>query len=102
MSINVRINRPSPVRIQGTTTFVGSASVQVRFEEIKSIANSAVILAQAAFDTANTKYSSSGGHIYGDVIVDNDLIVDNDILVRNGIYANTVYLPAQTIDAGSF
>ena len=91
MAINVRINQPAPVRIHGTTTFVGSPSIQSELEQIKNIANNAVLIAQGAYDTANTKYDKTGGHVYGNVIVDNNLTV-----------ANTIIADTETIDAGTF
>ena len=91
MAINVRINQPSPVRIHGTTTFVGSSTVQTQIEEIRNVANNALLVAQNASDTANTKYDKTGGHVYGNVIVDNNLIV-----------SNTIIADTETIDAGSF
>jgi hypothetical protein len=47
-------------------------------------ANSANVLAQAAFNSSNTKFSSSGGSISGDVSVTGNLTV-----VGQTIYANT-------------
>ena len=105
MAINVRINQPPPVRIHGTTTFVGSSAIQTQLEEIRLLANTALvvaqnsanttntalIVAQDAYATANSKYDKTGGHVYGDVIVDNNLTV-----------ANTIFAITETIDAGSF
>ena len=66
-------------------------------------ANSANVLAQAAFNTANTKYASSGGEISGDVTITGNLVVqgtqfttstqtlaiaDNMIYLNNAISAN--------------
>jgi hypothetical protein len=47
-------------------------------------ANSANVLAQAAFDSSNTKFASTGGSITGDVSVTGNLTV-----VGQTIYANT-------------
>jgi len=58
-------------------------------------ANSANVLAQAAFDNANTKFSTSGGTISGDVIVSgnintNKLISSGNVFGTN-IIANTKF-----------
>jgi hypothetical protein len=50
-------------------------------------ANSANVLAQAAFNAANTKFSSSGGTITGDTVVTGNLTVTG-----TQFYANTVNL----------
>ena len=47
-------------------------------------ANSANVLAQAAFDIANTKFSSSGGTITGDTVVTGNLTITGAT-----VYANT-------------
>ncbi len=47
-------------------------------------ANSANVIAQAAFDNSNTKFSSSGGSISGDVSVTGNLTI-----IGQTIYANT-------------
>jgi len=91
MAINVRINQPPQVRVSGTTTFIGSSSVQAQIEEIQKTANAAVLIAQSAFDTANTKYDKTGGHVYGNVIIDQNLTV-----------SNTIFADTETIDAGIF
>ena len=91
MAINVRINQPPQVRVSGTTTFIGSSTVQSQIQEIQRTANAAVLIAQSAYDTANTKYDKTGGHVYGNVIVDQNLTV-----------ANTIFANAETIDAGTF
>lgn len=91
MAINVRINQPPQVRVSGTTTFIGSSTVQAQIEEIQRTVNSAVIIAQSAYDTANTKYDKTGGHVYGNVIIDQNLTV-----------SNTIYAVTETIDAGIF
>ena len=97
-TINVRVNQGNQAIIHGTTTFVGAANIQHQVEEIQQLANNAVELANAAlnaaqdaYDTANTKYDKTGGHVYGDVIVDNNLSV-----------SNTIFADTETIDAGSF
>ena len=91
MAINVRINQPSQVRVKGTTTFVGSSAILTQLEEVSNIANTALIVAQNASDTANTKYDKTGGHVYGDVFIDNNLTV-----------SNTIFATSEIIDAGSF
>jgi len=50
-------------------------------------ANSANVLAQAAFNTANTKFNTSGGTITGDTVVTGNLTVTG-----TQFYANTVNL----------
>ncbi len=50
-------------------------------------ANSANVIAQAAFDNSNTKFSSSGGSISGDTTVTGNLTV-----VGQTVYANTTTL----------
>ena len=77
--------------VRSSATFLGSADVQTMVQDALDSANNAFLLAQNAYDTANTKYDKAGGHVYGDVIVDNNLTV-----------ANTIYANIETVDAGTF
>ena len=97
-TISVRVNQGNQKIVQGTTTFVGAADVQNQVNHIQQLANNAILtaetalnLAQDAYDTANTKYDKTGGHVYGDVIVDQNLTV-----------SNTIFADTETIDAGIF
>ena len=96
--INIRVNQSGQKTVQGTTTFVGAIDVQNQVNHIQQLANNAILtaetafnLAQDAYDTANTKYDKSGGHVYGNVIVDQNLTV-----------SNTIFADTETIDAGTF
>lgn len=94
-TINVRVNQQNQKVVHGTSTFLGAADVQQEVNEIKQIANNAVLIAQAAYDTANTametKYDKTGGTISGDVLITNNLTV-----------ANTINADIETIDGGTF
>lgn len=97
-TINVRVNQGNQQIVRSTSTFVGAANVQNIVETALSVAqnayatsNVALNTAQNSYDVANTKYDKAGGHVYGDVIVDNNLTV-----------ANTIYANVETIDAGFF
>ena len=63
-------------------TRIGNAETQTQAAFDK--ANSANVLAQAAFNAANTKFSSSGGTITGDTVV-----LGNLTITGNTVYANT-------------
>lgn len=54
--------------------------------------------ANSAYDMSNTKFSSNGGNIYGDVIVNGNIKGNNQIII-NSVYANSYY---GIIDAGIF
>ena len=90
-TINVRINQDNQMVVRSSATFLGSSDVQNMVQSALDSANNAFLLAQNAFDTANTKYDKVGGHVYGDVIVDNNLTV-----------SNTIYAVTETLDAGTF
>ena len=90
-TINVRVNQDSKKVVSGSTTFIGASNVQEQVNYIEQLANTAIAIAQGAYDTANTKYDKTGGHVYGDVIVDNNLTI-----------ANTIFADTETIDAGTF
>ena len=90
-TINVRINQDNQMVVRSSATFLGSTDVHNMVQSALDSANNAFLLAQNAFDTANTKYDKVGGHVYGDVIVDNNLTV-----------SNTIYAVTETLDAGTF
>jgi len=68
---------------QNTRISNAEAQTQAAFDK----ANSANVLAQAAFNTANTKFNTSGGTITGDTVVTGNLTVTG-----TQFYANTVNL----------
>jgi hypothetical protein len=68
---------------QNTRITNAETQTQLAFDK----ANSANVLAQAAFNTANTKFNTSGGTITGDTIVTGNLTVTG-----TQFYANTVNL----------
>lgn len=73
-TINVRIDQNRPKTVSGATTFVGSqVTVQPQLDEIR-------ILAQSAYDTANTKLNISGGTITGNLQVLGDITADHEVL----------------------
>ena len=61
--INVRVNQGNQQTVHSTATFVGSDPGTV------AAANAALILAQAAYNTANTKVSKSGDTMTGNLII---------------------------------
>jgi hypothetical protein len=63
------------------------AAVETNTQAAFDKANSANVLAQAAFNTANTKFNTSGGTITGDTVVTGNLTVTG-----TQFYANTVNL----------
>jgi hypothetical protein len=65
---------------QNTRISNAETQTQAAFDK----ANSANVLAQAAFNAANTKFSSSGGTITGDTVV-----LGNLTITGNTVYANT-------------
>ena len=65
---------------QNTRITNAETQTQAAFDK----ANSANVLAQAAFNTANTKFSSSGGTITGDTVVTGNLTITGAT-----VYANT-------------
>ncbi len=60
--INVRVNQGNQQTVHGTSTFIGAAQSQ-------AVANAALILAQSAYNAANTKLSLSGGTVTGNLVV---------------------------------
>ena len=60
--INVRVNQGNQQTVSTTATFVGASQVE-------TVANSALALAQAAYNTANTKVSKSGDTMTGNLII---------------------------------
>ena len=75
--INVRVNQGNQQTVSTTATFVGAT-------EAENAANSALALAQAAYNTANTKVSKTG-----------------DTMTGNLVFSNTATVVA-TIDGGIF
>ena len=75
--INVRINQGNQQTVSTTAKFVGAS-------EVENVANTALALAQAAYNTANTKVSKAG-----------------DTMTGNLVFANTATVVA-TIDGGIF
>lgn len=90
-AINVRVNQTNQKIVRSTSTFLGSTNVETMVQEARDSANNAFLLAQNAFDTANTKYDKVGGIISGDVNITNNLTV-----------GNTIYAVTETLDAGTF
>ena len=60
--INVRVNQGNQQTVSTTATFIGASQVE-------TVANSALALAQAAYNTANTKVSKSGDTMTGNLII---------------------------------
>lgn len=60
--ISVRVNQGNQQTVSTTATFVGAT-------EAENAANSALALAQAAYNTANTKVSKSGDTMTGNLII---------------------------------
>ena len=75
--ISVRVNQGNQQTVSTTATFVGASQVE-------TVANSALALAQAAYNTANTKVSKTG-----------------DTMTGNLVFSNTATVVA-TIDGGIF
>ena len=86
--VKVKVNQGNQQTVHSTSTFVGSGkSVDLVAREI---ANTALILANSAYATANTKYDKTGGPITGNVRV-------TGTLITNEFSANTLI-----VDAGTF
>lgn len=77
--ISVRVNQGNQQTVSTTATFVGSSAA-----DASQTANAALILAQSAYNNANTKVSKSG-----------------DTMTGNLVFANTATVVA-TIDGGIF
>jgi hypothetical protein len=60
--INVRVNQGNQQTVHSTAQFVGASDAAVDAE-------AALILAQSAYNAANTKLSLSGGTMTGNLIV---------------------------------
>ena len=75
--ISVRVNQGNQQTVSTTATFVGATDAE-------TVANTALSLAQAAYNTANTKVSKSG-----------------DTMTGNLVFSNTATVVA-TIDGGIF
>lgn len=61
--INVRVNQGNQQTVHGTAQFVGSSG------NAAEVANSALALAQSAYNTANTKVSKSGDTMTGNLTI---------------------------------
>lgn len=73
-TINVRIDQNRPKVVTGSTTFIGgSTGFQPQIDELK-------ILAQNAYDTANTKLNITGGTITGNLQVLGDITANSEVL----------------------
>jgi hypothetical protein len=75
--ISVRVNQGNQQTVSTTATFVGATDAE-------TVANTALSLAQAAYNTANTKVSKTG-----------------DTMTGNLVFSNTATVVA-TIDGGIF
>ena len=60
--INVRVNQGNQQTVHSTATFIGANDAGAQ-------ANAALVLAQAAYNTANTKVSKSGDIMTGNLII---------------------------------
>lgn len=60
--ISVRVNQQNQQTVHSTATFIGAA-------DVRSQVNTAIQLAQSAYDTANTKVSKAGDTMTGNLIV---------------------------------
>ena len=78
--VTVKINQRQQSTVTGATTFVGAGDVTAKVEAAYLYANTALIIAQQASDTANTKYDKVGGEIYGDVIIDGNITAVNEVI----------------------
>ena len=61
--INVRVNQGNQQTVSTTATFVGSST------DAAQTANAALVLAQSAYNTANTKVSKAGDTMTGNLII---------------------------------
>jgi hypothetical protein len=61
--INVRVNQGNQQTVHSTAQFVGSPG------NAAEVANTALQLAQAAYNTANTKVSKSGDTMTGNLLI---------------------------------
>ena len=66
--ISVRVNQGNQQTVSTTATFVGAT-------EAENAANSALALAQAAYNTANTKVSKTGYTMTGNLVFSNTATV---------------------------
>jgi uncharacterized protein (DUF1778 family) len=89
-TINVRVNPQNKQVVSTTAQFVGagSSSFTQELQAAFDTANTAVALAQNAYNDANTKLNLTGGTITGQLEVTGNVITDTDFV---GV-----------IDAGSF
>ena len=90
-TINVRVNQGTQQRVSGTATFMGASDVKNEVNQIYEVANSALLLAQSASDTANTKYDKTGGIISGNVDITGNTTIEG-----------TIFASSEIIDGGTF
>jgi hypothetical protein len=62
--INVRVNQGNQQTVHSTATFVGSSA-----SDALQTANAALVLAQSAYNSSNTKVSKSGDTMTGNLII---------------------------------
>ena len=89
--VNVRVNQRTQQRVSGTSTFIGASSVRDEVNEIYNIANNALLVAQTANNTSNTKYYKTGGIISGDVEITGNTTIEG-----------TIFASSEIIDGGTF
>jgi hypothetical protein len=90
-TINVRVNQGTQRRVSGVSTFVGAIEAKQEIQQIYNVANNALLTAQTANDTANTKYDKTGGIIFGDVDITGNTTIEGTIIASSEI-----------IDGGTF
>jgi hypothetical protein len=79
------------------TLFIGSSTansnniIAIGGNAFISYAQSAYTHANAAFNAANTKFSSNGGTITGSVVITNNLSVSGDLVVTGNVTTENVY-----------
>ena len=66
--ISVRVNQGNQQTVSTTATFVGATDAE-------TVANTALSLAQAAYNTANTKVSKTGDTMTGNLVFSNTATV---------------------------
>jgi hypothetical protein len=75
--ISVRVNQGNQQTVHSTATFVGASDAAVQ-------ANAALALAQAAYNTANTKVSKSGDTMTGNLVFANSATIS--VVIDGGIF----------------
>lgn len=76
--INVRVNQKNQQTVHSTATFVGSSA------DAAATANTALALAQSAYDTANTKVSKTGDTMTGNLIFANSSTIS--VVIDGGTF----------------